>query len=145
MKRSSALNRIMLLVAIVSLSTLTLAAEDAASKNPVPSAMPGLDRIMADAGRQFVHTEEGLIVIRDFASYPSIHEAVVNSSVRAGDLLLLNVTLVLADQVSGEKRNYMARSRMTYRETHGGWALQTIELNDVHDAGSFARVNEDDC
>ncbi len=145
MRRSSALKRIMLLVAIVSFSTLTLAAEDAASKNPAPGALPGLDRIKADASRQFVHTEEGLPVIRDFASYPSVDEAVVNSSVRAGDLLVLNVTLVLTDQVSGEKRNYMTSSRMTYRETDGGWALQTVEQTGIRDAGPFARANDDDC
>jgi len=142
MRRSFALNSIMLLVTIVGLSTV-LAAEDASSRNPASGALPGLDRIKADASRQFVHTEEGLPVIRDFASYPSVDEAVVNSSVRAGDLLVLNVTLVLTDQVSGEKRNYMTSSRMTYLETDDGWALQTVEQTGIRDAGSFARANDD--
>lgn len=137
--------RIMLLAALAGFSTVSLAAEKTVSGSPAGGDIPSLERIRADASHYFVHDRDGLPSIRDLESSRSVDDAVINSSVREGDLLTLNVSFLLTELNANGKKNTLVRSRMTYRETDGVWELQSVLQNSIHDRGSSSPISEDDC
>jgi hypothetical protein len=151
-RSQSMTNRISILISMLlpfalgGFSSLTLASEATASApKTVAGDVPGLDRIRADAGRHFVYTHEGLPMIRDLASSPRVNGAAINSSVRNGSLLTLNVSFFLDDLNSGGESSSLVSGRMTYQETDGVWELQTSELSSVEGEAALSQVDEDDC
>ena len=143
--RISASTRMVLLSALVGFSTASLAAEKTISESPAGGEIPRLDRITADVSHHFVDTREGLPSIRHLTSSRSVHDAMINSSVREGDWLTLNVSFFLTDPDSNGKNNTLASSRMTYRETDGAWELHSVEQIGLTESESSSPTSKDDC